>query len=106
METKLEIRIKKELGSEPGRITLTEYRSSCTLFRVYVPILVHWIDLNGELSNELLYYKRFSTPHTGYSTCTSLFELLEYLNLLNRVRLIKTENVSGIFQAYQNYSKR
>jgi len=66
------------------------------VFKGYIGITKHWIDLDWNLKAVTLDFKHFPTPHTGESAATILREVLDEFHISPKFISITTDNGSDI----------
>lgn len=81
-----EISIKDSLKDVPGIVRLTTDARSSRVYKVYLSIMMHWIDKTWCLRHVFLHFVRFPTAHNAETTSTLLFELLSSWNSLQKSR--------------------
>lgn len=69
--------MKENIPTASGMLILTPDPRSLCVYRGYISVKCHWIEVNWEMQNILLDFIRFPSPHTGDVMLNLLYEALE-----------------------------
>lgn len=89
-----------------GKVSLTTDAWSSRIFRSYMAITTHWIDVDWNLKSTLLNFVRFPAPHDGISVKNILVDELECWGLSQKLMAVTTDNGSEMLLGTELLQKK